>query len=166
MSVELRDDQKLAVEELEEHENGVVVGPPGSGKTVVACALIARHRVPTLVVVDRQPLVEQWRERLSSHLRLDKTQIGVLASQGKSSGVVDIAMAQSLARREDLADATARYGFVVIDECHHVPAVTFERAVRQIPASAVARAHGDAVSARWTPGDDGDVLRPHPAPDA
>jgi superfamily II DNA or RNA helicase len=135
VSVELRDDQKLAVEKLEDHENGVVVGPPGSGKTVVACALIARHRVPTLVVVDRQPLVEQWRERLSSHLRLDKAQIGVLASQGMSSGVVDIAMAQSLARREDLADATARYGFVVIDECHHVPAVTFERAVRQIPAA-------------------------------
>jgi superfamily II DNA or RNA helicase len=134
VSVELRDDQRLAVDELEAHETGDVVGPPGSGKTVVACALIARHRVPTLVVVDRNPLVEQWRERLSSHLQLDKTQIGVLASQGKVSGTVDIAMAQSLARREDLADATARYGLVVIDECHHVPAVTFERAVRQIPA--------------------------------
>lgn len=42
-------------------------------------------------------------------------------------------MAQSLARRDDLADVTGRYGLVVVDECHHVPAVTFERAVREIP---------------------------------
>jgi len=134
LTVELREDQAAAVEALVPHDTGVLVGPPGSGKTVVACAVIARHQVPTLVIVDREPLVEQWRERLGSHLGLDKKQVGVLAQRRKPSGVVDLAMAQGLARREDLIEAASAYGLVIVDECHHVPAVTFERAVRQIPA--------------------------------
>jgi len=89
--------------------------------------------VPALVVVDRQPLVDQWRDRLSEHLGLGKKQIGQIGGQRKASGVVDLAMAQSLARRDNLAEITSRYGLVVVDECHHVPAVTFERAVRKIP---------------------------------
>jgi hypothetical protein len=133
-SIELRPDQSAAVDDLQTSDLGVLVSPPGTGKTVVACELIARHCVPTLIIVDRQPLVEQWRERLRTHLGLSNKQVGVLASNRKSSGVVDIAMAQGLARREDPAEATAPYGLVVVDECHHVPAVTFERAVRQIPA--------------------------------
>ena len=134
LTVELREDQAAAVEALVPNDTGVLIGPPGAGKTVVACAVIARHQMPTLVIVDREPLVEQWRERLGSHLGLDKKQVGVLAQRRKASGVVDIAMAQGLARREDLVDATSAYGLVIVDECHHVPAVTFERAVRQIPA--------------------------------
>jgi superfamily II DNA or RNA helicase len=85
------------------------------------------------VIADRQPLVEQWRERLFEHLDLNRKQVGQLGGQRKASGVIDLAMAQSLARRDDLPEVTSRYGLVVVDECHHVPAVTFERAVRQIP---------------------------------
>ena len=133
LAVELRPDQRNAMKELASHELGVLVAPPGAGKTVMACAVIAHHGVPTLVIVDRQPLVDQWRDRLSQHLGLGKKQVGQIGGQRKASGVVDIAMAQSLARRGDLVEATSRYGLVVVDECHHVPAVTFERAVRQIP---------------------------------
>lgn len=129
----LRPDQQDAVESLVKHDLGVLVAPPGAGKTVIACGVIARRRVPTLVVVDREPLIDQWRDRLIEHLGLERKQIGKLANRAKSSGLVDLAMAQSLARRDDLADVTARYGMVVVDECHHVPAVTFQRAVRQIP---------------------------------
>lgn len=129
----LRPDQRVAVEKVVAHELGVLVAPPGAGKTVMACGVIAHHGVPTLVIVDRQPLLDQWRERLSDHLGLGKKQVGQIGGQRKASGVVDIAMAQSLARRENLVEITARYGLVVVDECHHVPAVTFERAVRQIP---------------------------------
>lgn len=130
----LTGDQIDAVESLAANDLGVLVAPPGSGKTVVGCGLIARHRVPTLVIVDRKPLVEQWRERLVTHLNLDAKQIGELSGgRSKTKGIVDIAMVQSLARRDDVAELTAGYGLVIVDECHHVPAVTFERAVREIP---------------------------------
>jgi len=130
----LSKNQSSAFDALIRQDMGVLVAPPGSGKTVIACAVIAHHRVPTLVVVDRQPLVEQWRDRLVEHLGLDQKQIGQLGGgRRKARGVVDIATAQSLARREDLAAFGRSYGLVVVDECHHVPAVTFERGVRQLP---------------------------------
>jgi superfamily II DNA or RNA helicase len=130
----LTSDQVEAVESLAANDLGMLVAPPGSGKTVVGCALIARHQVPTLVIVDRKPLVEQWRERLVTHLNLDAKQIGQLGGgRSKAKGIVDVVMVQSLARRDDVAEITASYGLVIVDECHHVPAVTFERAVREVP---------------------------------
>jgi superfamily II DNA or RNA helicase len=130
---ELRENQEAALHALSAHELGVLVAAPGAGKTVVACALIAHHRRPTLIIVDRKPLVEQWTERLVTHLGLAAKEIGqVGGGRNKTTGIVDIAMAQSLARREDLDEMSSHYGFVVVDECHHVPAVTFERCVKQI----------------------------------
>jgi superfamily II DNA or RNA helicase len=134
---ELDAEQQVALPYLVRHALGVLVAPPGAGKTVVACAAIAARAVATLVLVDRQPLLEQWRERLTEHLGLARKQIGTLGGgSGRLKGRVDVAMVQSLARREDVAELTARYGLVVVDECHHVPAVTFERVVRQIGAPA------------------------------
>ena len=132
---ELREEQEAAFRALSTHELGVLVAAPGAGKTVVACALIAHHRRPTLIIVDRKPLVEQWTERLATHLGLSAKEIGQIGGgRNKTTGIVDIAMAQSLARREDLDEMSSRYGLVVVDECHHVPAVTFERCVKQIRA--------------------------------
>lgn len=128
-------EQRVAADALAGHKLGMLVAPPGSGKTVVGCALIARHRVPTLVIVDRNPLVEQWRERLTTHLDLTARQVGQIGGgRNKQTGIVDIAMAQSLARRDDIDELTSGYGMVIVDECHHVPAVTFERAVREVAA--------------------------------
>ncbi len=133
--VELSLEQQRAFESLAGEDLGVFVAPPGAGKTVLACAMIAHHDVSTLVIVDRKPLIDQWRDRLSTHLGLPTEAIGQLGgSRNRQVGKVDLAMVQSLARRDDLEELTAEYGFVVVDECHHVPAVTFERCVRQIPA--------------------------------
>ena len=126
--------QQRALERLRDHDLGVFVAPPGTGKTVLACALIADRAMPTLVIVDRRPLVAQWRSRLQEHLGVAKDCVGQLGGEkDRASRIVDVAMAQSLARRGDLEEVTAGYGLVVVDECHHVPAVTFERCVRQIP---------------------------------
>ena len=98
--------------------------------------MIAHHATPTLVIADRKPLVEQWRKQLATHLGLPAKQIGQIGGgRTRTSQIVDVAMIQSLARRDDIAELTAGYGLVIVDECHHVPAVTFERAVREIPSA-------------------------------
>ncbi len=125
-------EQQAATEALVSHHLGTLVGPPGSGKTVVGCSVIAHHRQPTLIIVDRKPLMDQWKDRLVTHLGLEPKQVGRVG--GRTSGIIDLAMVQSLSRRDDIPAVTAGYGLVIVDECHHVPAVTFERAVREIPA--------------------------------
>jgi superfamily II DNA or RNA helicase len=131
----LRGAQPAAVAEMARHELGVLEAPPGSGKTVMGCALIARHRVPALVLVDRAPLAAQWRERIAATLDVDPAAVGHIGGgKNKPTGVIDIAMMQTLARMEDAADKLAGYGLVIVDEAHHAGAPTVEKALRRIPA--------------------------------
>jgi superfamily II DNA or RNA helicase len=132
----LTPDQQKAVRVLRKSEFGVFVAPPGAGKTVVACALIALRKTPTLILMHRQPLVEQWRSRLTEFLDVSDREIGsVSGTKKRATGKVDIAMLQTLSRADGLGRVLPHYGQVVVDECHHIPALSFEAVLRQLPAT-------------------------------
>lgn len=132
---ELTPVQSEAVRELLAHDIGVFVAPPGVGKTVVGAYLVAQRSRGTLVLVHRRHLLDQWRAQLSLFLGLDLKAIGQ-AGGGKRSanGRLDVAMIQSLVRAGKVADLVAGYGQVIVDECHHVPAVSFERVLAEVKA--------------------------------
>jgi superfamily II DNA or RNA helicase len=140
---ELTEIQKQAVDSIGAHDTGVFVAPPGTGKTVVGIWLAASRGTSTLILVHRTQLLEQWRTQLCLFLDLAPKEIGQIGGgKRKATGKIDVAMIQSLVRGGDVANALAacdlsKYGHVIVDECHHVPAVSFERVMKQIKAKYV-----------------------------
>jgi superfamily II DNA or RNA helicase/very-short-patch-repair endonuclease len=129
---ELRPDQQAAAEALFAHDTGVLAATTAFGKTVVSAWLIAQRGVNTLILVHRQQLLEQWIERLSSFLGVPPKTIGRLGGgRHKLTGALDVALIQSLVRKEAVDDRVADYGQLIVDECHHVSARSFELAVRR-----------------------------------
>ena len=127
--------QDAAAHSLIMHDAGVFVAPPGSGKTVVGAWLVAQRARSALVLVHRTLLLEQWTAQLAVFSDLQPKQIGQLdGGRRKLKGVVDVAMIQSLARGNDLDELVGGYGHVIVDECHHVPAVSFERVMKAVRA--------------------------------
>jgi hypothetical protein len=131
----LSDIQQQTVDELMQHDIGIFVAPPGSGKTVVGAWLAAARNCSTLVLVHRKPLLDQWVAQLSRFLDLPPKQIGTIGSgKNKATGVLDVAMMQSLVRKDEVADLVANYGQIIVDECHHLPAFSFERVLSEVKA--------------------------------
>lgn len=128
---ELRPDQQVAAAAMLKHETGVLAATTAFGKTIVAAWLIAQRGVNTLVLVHRRQLLDQWLERLAAFLNLPSTSIGRIGGgRHRPTGLVDVAVIQSLVRQGVVDDCVANYGHVIVDECHHVSAHSFEQVVR------------------------------------
>jgi superfamily II DNA or RNA helicase len=134
----LRDEQADAVRQILKYDDGVLCAPTAFGKTVVASRLIAERKVSTLVLLHRQQLLDQWRARLAMFLDVPVKSIGQIAG-GKvvRTGFVDVALLQSLHRKGEVKDFVAEYGQVIVDECHHISAFSFEQVMRQVKAKYV-----------------------------
>jgi superfamily II DNA or RNA helicase len=118
-----------------QHQFGVLSAPTAFGKTVIGAWLIAERGVNTLVLVHRQHLLDQWRARLATFLDLPPSAIGQIGGgKRRPTGVVDVALLQSLSRRGEVHDVVAGYGQVIVDECHHIPAFSFERVLSEVRA--------------------------------
>lgn len=127
--------QQQAADSLLPHDTGVFVAPPGTGKTVLGAFLVARRARSVLVLVHRRPLLDQWIAQLSAFLGLDSRRIGRLGGgQRKLTGLIDVAMIQSLVRGDTVDPLVANYGHVIVDECHHVPAFSFDRVMSAVRA--------------------------------
>jgi superfamily II DNA or RNA helicase len=123
----LKPDQQRALEALTDHDCGVLAAGTAFGKTVVAAAAIAKRACSTLILVHRRELLTQWVARLGTFLSVDAGEIGTIGGgRRKPTGRIDVALIQSLARDKEVSDAVAGYGQLIIDECHHISALTFE----------------------------------------
>jgi superfamily II DNA or RNA helicase len=135
---QLRQVQEEAVAEISSHDDGILCAPTAFGKTAVAAWLIAKRKVNTLILVHRQQLLDQWQERLAMFLNMPAGSIGHIGG-GKMhrTGHIDVAVIQSLYQKEAVKDFVAEYGQVIVDECHHISAFTFEQVMKQVKAKYV-----------------------------
>ena len=135
---ELRPEQTVAAIAMLAHDTGVLAATTAFGKTVVAAWLIAQRGVNTLVLVHRRQLQLQWIERLSTFLGIPARTIGRIGGgRTKATGLLDVAVMQSLVRSGLVDDLVSNYGHLIVDECHHLSAQSFEQVARQARAKFV-----------------------------
>jgi superfamily II DNA or RNA helicase len=131
----LRGPQAKAFDALMPHDHGVLAATTAFGQKVVAASLIAQRARNTLVLVHRRELLVQWIERLKTFLVIDPKAIGIIGGgRRKPTGVIDVALIQSLVRRDEVSDLVADYGHLIVDECHHLSAASFELVARRAKA--------------------------------
>jgi superfamily II DNA or RNA helicase len=134
----LRDEQAESVRQALRHDDGVLCAPTAFGKTVVASKLIAERGVSTLVLVHRRQLLDQWCERLGMFLDLPGKAVGqIVGGKANRTGCIDVALLQSVQRKGEVKDFVAEYGHVIVDECHHLSAFSFEQVMKQVKAKYV-----------------------------
>ena len=125
--------QEKAMNDLISHETGVLCATTGFGKTVIGAKIISELKTNTLVIVNRNNLLDQWKERLSYFLDINKKEIGQCgASKEILNGKLDVASFQSLFKKDNLEELIKNYGLVIVDECHHVAAFSFEKVLKAI----------------------------------
>jgi superfamily II DNA or RNA helicase len=131
----LRPEQLRAAEALLRYDTGVLAASTAFGKTVIGAYLIAQRKVNTLVIVHRRQLLDQWIGVLSNFLGLESDSVGQIGGgRHKPTARLDVAMIQSLSDKGTVSEIVGEYGQLIVDECHHISAVSFERVVRQSKA--------------------------------
>lgn len=132
----LRNYQVPAIEATTKKDMGVIVAPPGSGKTIIGLKIIADKQQPALIVVHRKQLMNQWMERIEAFLRIPKQKIGKIGQGKLKIGThVTVATIQSLAKelvKAENAEIKDAFGTILIDECHHIPAESYRNTIQQI----------------------------------
>ena len=132
---ELREEQNNAAEKLLEKQTGILSASTAFGKTVVALKIIAERKANTLILVHRKMLADQWAERINQFLGIQKKEIGCYSgTKKKLTGIIDIAVMQSVVKKNKVEDWIKNYGQIIVDECHHVSAASFEQIIRKCPA--------------------------------
>ncbi|MEP7107001.1 MAG: DEAD/DEAH box helicase family protein [Ferruginibacter sp.] len=132
----LREYQNVTIASAEKKDIGVIVAPPGSGKTIIGLKIISQKKQPALIIVHRKQLAEQWIERIETFLGIPKNEIGKIG-QGKTKigKCITIATIQSLVKELEKPgdpNITNAFGTIVVDECHHIPATTYNTAVAKL----------------------------------
>lgn len=134
---ELFDEQKIALDAMLKSDIGILCAGTGFGKTVTAAALIAKRKTNTLILVQTQSLLEQWKHAIKQFLNFTAGTIS--AGKDKSTGIIDIALVRSLIeiKTDVVKKRTHKYGMIIVDECHHVPAFSFENLLKSFYAKYV-----------------------------
>lgn len=120
---------KTYLSEAKKNGGGIISVPCGYGKTVLALKLIAELKVKTLVIVHKEFLLNQWNERIQEFLpeaRIGKIQGNVIKTNDKD---IVIGMLQSISMKEYKDSVFEEFGFVIYDECHHLGAEVFSKAL-------------------------------------
>lgn len=132
----LREDQNIALEEMLKYETGILEAPTGFGKTVTCCKLIEERNVNTLIVTFSLQLLKQWQDRLKRFLDIDD--VGAIGGgKNKVTGKIDVASIKSIYNNGKFNDVVKNYGMIIIDECHHSSAYTYESALNTVSAKYV-----------------------------
>ena len=127
---QLFDFQKVAVDAFATPENGVLVAPAGSGKTIMGLAIVAEKQQPAIILTHRRQIYDQWLERIEYGLGIAKKHIGQICGTKKNVALpITVAMVETLARMKEWGDIDSTFGTVILDECHHVPARMFREVV-------------------------------------
>jgi superfamily II DNA or RNA helicase len=131
----LREHQQAAIEAISKKDLGIIVAPPGSGKTMVGLKVIADKKQPALIITHRKQIAEQWMERIQAFLGIPKHEIGKIGhGKTKTGKSITVAMIQSLVKELENpnTELTDTFGTVIIDECHHIPAETYRNTISKI----------------------------------
>jgi len=127
--------QQEAVKDILVEDGGVLVAPPGAGKTIIGIDIIAKLKQPTLILVHKKQIYSQWLQRIENFTGIPKKEIGQICSNKKTIGKkITVAMLQTLSNVDDFTKDLGldNIGLVLVDECHHIPAKTFRKVITKL----------------------------------